>query len=121
MDPRVEAAGTTREDLDELFALSLQVRDLSGEASQAAARVAAALRSASGEARTELQAIQSALVTDRGYAYPQPMLADQIRYLYSMLSRADQRPGADAYERYAQLRAELDRLVGRLERVTGQQ
>jgi len=29
--------------------------------------------------------------------YPQPMLADQANYLYSMINSADQKPGKDAY------------------------
>ncbi|MFC2157127.1 WD40/YVTN/BNR-like repeat-containing protein [Acidobacteriota bacterium] len=36
--------------------------------------------------------------------YPQPMILDQIGYLYGMISRADQKPGRDAYMRYQELR-----------------
>ena len=40
--------------------------------------------------------------------YPQPMILDQIGYLYGMISRADQKPGRDAYERYQELREALN-------------
>jgi hypothetical protein len=43
------------------------------------------------------------------------MLVAQASYLDSMLRRADQRPGADAYARYNQLRGELDEILARLE------
>ena len=37
----------------------------------------------------------------------QPMLADQWRYLYSMMNQADQVPGADALQRFTELDSEL--------------
>ena len=36
------------------------------------------------------------------------MFLAQIRYLYSMLQRADQRPGKDAYNRYDTLKKWFD-------------
>jgi len=42
------------------------------------------------------------LVTAKG-PYPQPMLIDQTQYLGSMINRADQRPGNDAYIRFEEL------------------
>ncbi len=32
--------------------------------------------------------------------YPQPMLADQIEYLYEMINAADQAPGTEAEDRF---------------------
>ena len=40
--------------------------------------------------------------------YMQPMLVDQISYLYSMLIRADQKPGKDAYERFEELTTQFN-------------
>ena len=40
--------------------------------------------------------------------YMQPMLIDQIRYLQSMLSRADQKPGKDALIRLKELKSEFN-------------
>jgi hypothetical protein len=36
-----------------------------------------------------------------------PMLIDQISYLASMLDRADQMPGKDAYQRYDELQKQF--------------
>ena len=44
-----------------------------------------------------------------------PMLIPQISYLYSMINRADQRPGKDAYDRYEELRKEWDMLKGKID------
>jgi len=42
--------------------------------------------------------------------YPQPMLLSQISYLSSIVSRVDQKPGAEAYTRYEELKTWLERL-----------
>jgi hypothetical protein len=47
------------------------------------------------------------------------MLQDQVMYLYSMVTGADQRPGRDAYERLAELVKWHEDLVGRLGTVPG--
>ncbi len=57
----------------------------------------------------DLLAMDAALNTADG-RYHQPKLIDQLRYLYSMLDRADQMPGKDAYERYDHLNNLLLRL-----------
>lgn len=51
--------------------------------------------------------------------YSQPMLIDQLSYLYSNLDRADQRPGVDAVERYQSPRRQLDEQVAKLDELTG--
>ena len=40
----------------------------------------------------------------------QPMLIDQLKYLYNMVSRADQVLGKDAYNRFEELSNEFDRI-----------
>ena len=56
-----------------------------------------------------LKAVLAQLQTSQGI-YRQPKLTDQIAYLNSMINRADQLPGKDAYERY-------DALVGQLQEI----
>lgn len=46
-------------------------------------------------------------------SYPPPMLIDQIEYLYFMTTEADQQLGQDAFERYEELRGQLDTLLER--------
>ena len=57
--------------------------------------------------------ISKKLNTDKG-TYMQPMLIDQIRYLQSMLSRADQKPGEDAINRLKELKSEFYLLKNKL-------
>jgi len=42
--------------------------------------------------------------------YPQPMLTDQVSYLYNMVSGADQAPGIEAADRLAELSAKFGEL-----------
>jgi hypothetical protein len=53
-------------------------------------------------------------VTRDDIRYPQPMLIDQIEYLYSMLNRADQKPGKDAYERHQELQSQLNQYLSQI-------
>ena len=38
------------------------------------------------------------------------MLEDQVNYLYNMVNKADQTPGVEAADRYAELAAQFARL-----------
>jgi len=120
IDPRVAEDGVTVTDLQEQFMLSLQILAAMGDASSTIERLEEAMRIAAegGDIRGQLEEIQEALVTDRTISsYPQPMLADQLQYLYSMLQSADQKPGRDAYERLDVLKVELETHKSRLERL----
>ena len=57
--------------------------------------------------------IYNLLVTKSG-TYMQPMLIDQARYLQSMLGRADQVPGKDAYKRFEGLKNSFNNLKDEL-------
>jgi photosystem II stability/assembly factor-like uncharacterized protein len=112
MDPRVAADGVTQADLEEQYAFNLKLLDLQAEARAVleraeGARAAAARR---GDARrvAALDAVITELRTRTDQKYPQPMLIDQIAYLYGMTNTADQRLGRDAHERYDALRARLE-------------
>ena len=60
-----------------------------------------------------LNLVSEELNTQEG-TYMRPMLIDQIRYLQAMLSRADQRPGNDAYLRLNELRSQFKLLKEKL-------
>ena len=60
-----------------------------------------------------LNLVSKELNTQEG-TYMRPMLIDQIRYLQAMLSRADQRPGNDAYLRLNELRSQFELLKEKL-------
>jgi hypothetical protein len=112
IDPRVAADGVTQDDLLAQLTLSLDVQHLQEDAWNSLAEINRRMEDsadASGAA-AHWRALRSELVTAEDIAYPQPMLLDQIRYLYGMLTAADQPPGRDAYERYAALVAWHERI-----------
>ncbi len=135
IDPRVAADGITQQDLEAQLALNLRIRDAISEARKAAHRIAevrTALKErleAGGDADVaersrrldrQLGALEDRLVTaeDR---YPQPMLIDQLQYLYGMTNGADQRPGADAYARLDELAAQLAASMAELSPLLGRE
>ena len=61
----------------------------------------------------DLNLVSKELNTQEG-TYMRPMLIDQIRYLQAMLSRADQRPGNDAYIRLNDLKSQFKDLKDKL-------
>ena len=128
IDPRVAKDGVTVADLKKQLRLNLQIRDAISEAAQAAqamekmkadlerALETGAMTDADVQAvRSALGELEAALVTSEEGSYPQPMLFDQLRYLYGMTTQADQRLGQDAFERFEALRGQLDRFLRKLE------
>ena len=128
IDPRVAKDGVTVADLKEQLRLNLQIRDAISEAAQAAE----AMEKMKGDleralekgqmtdadvqaARKALGELETELVTSEKGSYPPPMLLDQLRYLYGMTTQADQQLGQDAFERFEELRGQLDRFLGKLE------
>jgi len=123
IDPRVAADGVTRADLVEQAELGLKVRDAITEAREAIRQLTAARQSLEGKTDgtsrridERLAEMQQRLVTGP-VRYDMPMLADQLQYLSAMINQADQRLGRDAFERYDELRAELDTVNADLETV----
>ena len=125
MDPRLEAAQITAEDLEDQLAFNLEVLHTLSDANRMASLVDT-LRSklvpdsesgpVAKELDAELEKVYAALVTEEGDSYPAPMLIDQLEYLYGFTSRGDQKPGADAYDRLAELKRQLE---GHRERLAG--
>jgi BMFP domain-containing protein YqiC len=119
IDPRVVKEGfVSREDIAAQVEIALDARDALSSARLASARLERALEGATGRKRETLEEIKEELVTPQR-RYSQPMLIDQLSYLYSNLDRADQRPGVDARERYQSLQNQLDELVAKLTAVIG--
>jgi hypothetical protein len=128
IDPRVTAEGVTVDDLVAQHELELavretiaQAREVSSAVSELGESVGGARESPGGAQNNELAAIArevealEATLVDAGGSYPRPMLLSQINYLLGMISRADQAPGRDAYERHEELKAELDAAREKLE------
>ena len=128
-DPRVAQDGVTLGDLKEQLSLSMAVRDTISRARMANDRINRERRQLaetiekggrdfrSAQAREErLAALQAKFVTAEG-RYMTPMLLDQLSYLNSMLGRADQKPGRDAYERHKELEGLLAGYIAELKQI----
>ncbi|GAB4244309.1 MAG: hypothetical protein Kow0027_03950 [Saprospiraceae bacterium] len=123
MDPRLKAAGVTEADLQKQEELSLKIVDLISAANKFEDELKAELKGLQEQAKreplspeqqarkSEVEGKLKLLVNEEG-PYPQNMLLSQIRYLYGVVSQADQLPGLDTYVRYDELKKELETLMG---------
>ncbi|UCG26954.1 MAG: hypothetical protein JSV24_08225 [Bacteroidales bacterium] len=118
MDPRLRETDIKPEDLITQEKLALQVTELQSECKLLAYRIEqrrTEITNLTGGRNkqdlnskdSQLEQMEKLLVTAEG-SYMKPMLIDQIRYLASMIDRADQRPGKDAYERFEELRKQVE-------------
>jgi photosystem II stability/assembly factor-like uncharacterized protein len=121
LDPRLAADGITADDLQAQHDLALRVAALAADAQQLQDDVRAARQrleqGGHAAALRQVTALERRLVTQSGQAYAQPMLLAQISYLNGIVSRGDNRPHRDAFERYEELRRELDSLRAELRRI----
>ena len=108
-DPRVLESGITPKDIANQEKFALQVRDLMSEVGHLEEDIKNAVKALdgnkSGSAKKKLatlRQLQDQVTTAEGI-YMKPMLADQTRYLFYMMNRADQAPGKDAYDRLEEL------------------
>jgi hypothetical protein len=120
LDPRLAADGITVEDLRAQYELATRVSQLMADVQQMQSDLRAARERFAGNAAAleRIAAIEGRVVTRSGQAYPQPMLAAQASYLNGIVSGGDNRPHRDAYERYEELRTQLDWLRAELGSVT---
>ena len=107
MDPRVAQTGVTEEAVRTQYAFRLAVQDLLSEARQKAAELREEREDLDegSERAVAIDAALAALETEDG-TYMTPRLIDQTRFLFTMLSYADQLPGGHAEERLEELKTE---------------
>lgn len=118
-DPNLVADGLTFEDYKEQFDLSVQIVDLIGEATKLSTDINNVFselndKKESGKklSKKESKLLEAVIglrdqMITADQTYPQPMLNQQLQYLYSMVSSTDQKPGKDAYIRYNELKEML--------------
>ncbi len=121
-DPRIAESGMKMHDLKKQESLSLDIRDLMSSTKKLQSFIDEELKAVTEKLENKpkhkkslrrkafLEEAKMELKTADG-RYMQPMLIDQIRYLSSMLNRADQLPGKDAYERFEELRTAYRRIA----------
>jgi photosystem II stability/assembly factor-like uncharacterized protein len=121
LHPALVADGITVADLEAQLELAQQVAQLSADAQQLQEELRlgrqGAQQAGKAEALRGIEELDRLVNTRVAQAYAQPMLAAQIQYLSGIVSRGDNRPGRDSFERYRELRAELDRIRGELARL----
>ncbi len=122
VDPKVAGTGTTTGDIKAQLALELKIVALLTDARKLEQKLTVELEnlekkdepdslSENENARlTEIEAVLEDLKS-ADIIYPQPMLADQISYLYNMISNADQAPGKDAEDRYQELNKKFSTML----------
>ena len=121
-DPKLENTDISLDDIKAQEKLTLQIRDLQDTSRQVAAKIESRRKELAelgkdgkvpkkyAKEDKQLVGFEQELVTSEGI-YMTPMLIDQLNYLASMLNRADQRPGKDAYDRYQELESKLYKLL----------
>jgi hypothetical protein len=115
-DPRVLEQGTSLDDVNAQVDLSLRLVEMLTEARQLEKRLSDekeefeekgdAISDSDQQRLDQLNAVLSELKTE-DIIYPQPMLTDQISYLYNMINTADQAPGKEAEDRFEVLTTKL--------------
>jgi photosystem II stability/assembly factor-like uncharacterized protein len=122
VDPRVADTGTTINDIKEQFAFELKMVALLTEARKLEHRLIKEwehleeknesdfLSEHESRRLTEIEVVLDTLKT-ADIIYPQPMLTDQISYLYNMISNADQAPGKGAEDRYQELNKRFNSIL----------
>ncbi len=107
-DPRI--SDMSIKDYQEQESLLLDIRDFMTELKLFKTSLDEKMRESNNDT---YERVYNLLVTKTG-TYMQPMLIDQVRYLQSMLGRADQVPGKDAYERLEDLKNSFNNLKDEL-------
>ena len=108
-DPRLK--DLSKDNYKEQEKLLLEIRDFMSEVRLFESEVESKLEKRKNNKNLNL--VSKELNTQEG-TYMRPMLIDQIRYLQSMLSRADQKPGKDAYMRLDELKTQFKLLKEKL-------
>lgn len=115
-DPALIADGLSFDDYKEQFDISVKIVDLIADAGKLSSDIEGIFKDLNAKKEstrglskkdsrllTSIGILRDKLVTAQG-AYTQPMLNDQLRYLYSMVSATDQKVGNDAIIRYNELK-----------------
>lgn len=116
MDPRVEAEGLTKTDIEIQIEMLNKVSDLLSNARRLQAELekeAKSLKDKKTKDKVErlekVNTVLSQLKNDDG-AYPKQMLVSQISYLLNILDGADKLPGQEEKDRYQELFLQLSKV-----------
>ena len=116
IDPRVKEQGITKAVIENQIEMQQKIMNLLSEARQLQDTLEKEEKSLKGKNTARAAKVNAALKelkNDAG-AYPQEMLVSQISYLLYMISGADQVPGQEAENRYAELVSQFRKLKANL-------
>ncbi|MCP4899985.1 MAG: hypothetical protein GY906_23705 [bacterium] len=119
LDPRVVAEGIVPSEVQEQAVFALTIRDDISTAHHTHDRIDRTLNERNGSTK-ELLDLRNRLIAN-SVRYSQPMLIDQLEYLYRSFLGADQSPTQHARARYGELHDELSSLIQQLDQLIGQQ
>lgn len=119
IDPRVKEGGVSEADIMVQVAMSQKIGELVTASQKLQNTLENELKKLKGEKgkivrQDKVESALKQLKTDSG-AYPQPMLTNQIMYLYNIIGNADQLPGKDAEIRFKELTNKFEELKKALE------
>jgi len=114
IDPRIENSGVTLDDLNKQAKLQKKVMTLVEDARKLEDSIETQLKKTKDHTKKKALKVALAKLQTADGIYMRPMLVSQISYLNSMITRADQLPGKDAYERYEALVKELKEIKASL-------
>ncbi len=119
-DPRLKYAGITVQDLKAQEELNLKIRDLQSKVRYMNGKLEEMKSEYEEKKRKPRKGFEELYyeINSREGRYMVPKLEAQINYLASMLRRADQLPGKDAYDRFDELSTKLNSLIPEWERLT---
>jgi photosystem II stability/assembly factor-like uncharacterized protein len=106
-DPRITERGVNDAVIADRVNFNLKVRDLVSEVRKLEDQLEKSLGKAEGEKKAQLENLKIKVSTEEG-TYMQPMLVDQVQYLYYLTTGSDAAPGGDAMKRYEQLVKQVD-------------
>ncbi len=117
-DPRIDDTVASHADLKAQEKLSLELIDLISETKKWISKLEKEQRTLkknpapSPQDKSRLMEIESLLdqLKTKGGKYPQPMFLSQLQYLYGIISRADQAPGQDAFDRFEELKTQYQQM-----------
>lgn len=118
LDPRLKETNTTLEDLKEQNRIGLELVDLLSQARKLEQNLNKELKILKQkEQLSEAEKVKKAEIEDtldklrkKDITYPQPKLIDQMKYLYYMVTNADQKLGKDVYDQFEKLSRQFEEI-----------
>lgn len=119
-DPRLNETNTSVADIQKQFDFAIKLQALLSEARMFEDKLNKELEELSKKKKLSSDedarkvALEGSLSTlrEKDIIYPQPMLIDQMEYLYYMTNGADQMMGKDAYDQLEKLSSEFNKVKG---------